>query len=106
LNAVVDGNCCLRTIGLNVIEDGFAIGKCQYRPFQKHELTLFLAKRGSAPFREIGLNLFVSNGWSRIVEGLLHFGFEPRVVFHGIMSQIERESALSGGSRQENADRI
>jgi hypothetical protein len=51
------------------------------------------------PFSKMRFNPPVRNVRPRIVQRLLHFGAEPKVVFCGIFRKREWERALIGGSR-------
>src|SRR5271157_984016 len=64
------------------------------------------AQRGCPPLGKVCLDLFVRNCGARIVQGLLHLGAEPGVVFGCVRGQRKRKRALIRRSSQQNPHRI
>ena len=79
LNPLINSDCGLRAVGLNVIEDRVAVGLRVGGPLQAYHSANF-AKRSGAASGEMCFHLFMGNARTRIIERLLHFGAEPGIV--------------------------
>jgi len=73
----------------HVVEDLVAVGLRQNGPLQPHDLSHLclshLAQRRRSPFGKARFDLFVRDAGTWIVERVLHFSAEPRIMCGGVI---------------------
>lgn len=85
-----------------MLQDGLILGKV----FSVTKLLRFLAKSLGAAPGKVRLNLLMGYSGTLVVQGLLHLGAEPGVVFGGVCGECEGERTFIRSSGEKNANGV